>query len=99
MRSSLSLKVNLVMGLGVGGPRPRQLWLLPPPNVLEIGFDDFVSELVLFGRRVPQAEVSMDFASGRVTGALVVKNARNVSRTAQDPDSCAPGIRSIGLVV
>lgn len=92
MRSSLSLKEMLVIGLAVGGPRPRQLAPLapapPPPIVcmfLGVPPESFVDFLVEV--RVPMRGDSQPLNNGKIIGRLVVTTAMKDSRTAHDPAS------------
>lgn len=94
IRSSLSVKVKLVMGFAVRGPRPRQLGPEPPPppkvrsslGVPSVSF--FVERTVLI--RGPTRGVNQLLTRGNMTGRFVVTTATKVSRTAQDPASWAP---------
>lgn len=104
MRSSLSLKVASVMGLGVRGPRFRQLPLPPPPHVMRLlgvpSGDSLFTDPCIDWTRLPKIGVSWDLTNGNTIGRFVVITATNVSLTAQDPANCAPLTGSLinGLV-
>lgn len=92
MRSSLSLKVMLVIGYAEGGPRPRQLCLLPAPKVrTSLGvFSVCLCDERIEVMREPKTGVSHCLTMEKTIGRLAVMTATKVSLTAHEPASCAP---------